>query len=164
MAQLTHLTQVNYFTGQPFSESLGKWLPERVFNSKRTENHMLEEKLDLLTKEVVALRKAVEENTAAGGATSSGKAADSEDKPKRGRGRPAKEEVTPEHDKAEVEELVRRVSREVGKPAAIKIIKSFGCDDLADLLSHPEHYDAAFDKATEALPAADDESSDEEDI
>jgi hypothetical protein len=31
---------------------------------------MLEEKLDLLTKEIVALRKAVEENTAAGGATS----------------------------------------------------------------------------------------------
>lgn len=116
---------------------------------------MLEEKLDLLTKEIVALRKAVEENTAAGGATSGGKAAsssgDADEKPKRGRGRPAKEEVVPDHDKDEVEEIVRRVSREVGKPAAVKIIKSFKCDDLADLLSHPEHFDAAFTAAEEAL-------------
>jgi hypothetical protein len=116
---------------------------------------MLEEKLDLLTKEIVSLRKAVEENTAAGGATSGGKgSAEAEDKPagKRGRGRPAKEEApAPEHDKDEVEEIVRRVSREVGKPAAVKIIKSFKCDDLADLLSHPEHFDAAFTAAEEAL-------------
>jgi hypothetical protein len=126
---------------------------------------MLEEKLDLLTKEIVALRKAVEDNTAAGGATSGGKAAasgDAEDKPARGRGRPKKEEVTPEHDASEVEELVRRVSREVGKPAAVKIIKSFKCDDLADLLSHPEHFDAAFDAATEALPAEDDSGGDDD--
>jgi hypothetical protein len=127
---------------------------------------MLEEKLDLLTKEIVALRKAVEDNTAAGGATSgSGKAAassDSDDKPARGRGRPKKEEVTPEHDKDEVEAIVRRVSKEVGRPAAVKIIKSFKCDDLADLLTHPEHYDAAFDAATEALPS-DDEPAAEED-
>jgi hypothetical protein len=125
---------------------------------------MLEEKLDLLTKEIVALRKAVEENTAAGGATAgSGKAAAGSDDapaPKRGRGRPAKEEVTPEHDKDEVEEIVRRVSREVGKPAAVKIIKSFKCDDLADLLSHPEHFDAAFTAAEDALgeePAAEED-------
>lgn len=126
---------------------------------------MLEEKLDLLTKEIVALRKAVEDNTAAGGATSgSGKAASGDDAPapKRGRGRPAKEEVTPEHSADEVEELVRRVSREVGKPAAVKIIKSFKCDDLADLLSHPEHFDAAFDAATEALPAEDDSGGDDD--
>jgi hypothetical protein len=82
--------------------------------------------------------------------------------PKRGRGRPAKEEVTPEHDADEVEELVRRVSREVGKPAAVKIIKSFKCDDLADLLSHPEHFDAAFDAATEALPADEDTGGDDD--
>lgn len=127
---------------------------------------MLEEKLDLLTKEIVALRKAVEDNTAAGGATSgSGKAGTSSEDapaPKRGRGRPKAEEVTPEHDKDEVEEIVRRVSREVGKPAAVKIIKSFKCDDLADLLSHPEHFDAAFDAATEALPAEDDPGGDDD--
>jgi hypothetical protein len=125
---------------------------------------MLEEKLDLLTKEIVALRKAVEDNTAAGGATSgSGKAASGEEAaPKRGRGRPKAEEVTPEHDKEEVEEIVRRVSREVGKPAAVKIIKSFKCDDLADLLSHPEHFDAAFDAATEALPAEEEAGGDDD--
>ena len=120
---------------------------------------MLEEKLDLLTKEIVALRKAVEENTAAGGATSSPKAsAASDDKPKRGR--PKKEEpAEPEHDKDEVEAKIREVSRTVGKPAAVSIIKSFKCDDLADLLSHPEHFDAAFAKAEAALA---DEGGEEE--
>jgi hypothetical protein len=113
---------------------------------------MLEEKLDLLTKEIVALRKAVEENTAAGGATAG---ADSETKPKGKRGRPAKEEVEPEHDAAEVEAIIRRVSKEVGRPAAVKIIKSFKADDLADLLTHPEHFDAAFEAATAALPDED---------
>jgi hypothetical protein len=54
------------------------------------------------------------------------------------------------------------VSREVGKPAAVKIIKSFKCDDLADLLSHPEHFDAAFDAATEALPAEDEAGGDDD--
>lgn len=128
---------------------------------------MLEEKLDALTKEIVALRKAVEENTAAGGATAgAGKGAASSDDAapaaKRGRGRPAKEEVTPEHTKDEVETIVRQVSRDVGKPAAVKIIKSFKCDDLADLLSHPEHYDAAYAAAEEALPAEDDTGSDDD--
>jgi hypothetical protein len=127
---------------------------------------MLEEKLDLLTKEIVALRKAVEENTAAGGATSGGGAASGDEAPaKKGRGRPKKEEaVEPTHGADEVEEIVRRVSREVGKPAAVKIIKSFKCDDLADLLSHPEHFDAAYDAAEAALPAEDDNGGDEDDI
>lgn len=128
---------------------------------------MLEEKLDLLTKEIVALRKAVEDNTAAGGATSSGKSGSSSDEPapaKRGRGRPAKEEAPePTHDKDEVEAIVRKVSKDVGKPAAVKIIKSFKCDDLADLLSHPEHFDAAFDAAEAAL-ADDGGAEEEEDI
>lgn len=128
---------------------------------------MLEEKLDLLTKEIVALRKAVEDNTAAGGATSSGKGAASSDDAapaKRGRGRPAKEAAPePEHDKDEVEALIRKVSKDVGKPAAVKIIKSFKCDDLADLLSHPEHFDAAF-VAAEAALADDDGGEEEEDI
>jgi hypothetical protein len=118
---------------------------------------MLEEKLDLLTKEVVALRKAVEENTAAGGATAS---AGTKDKP--ARGRPKKEEVTPEHDADEVEAKIRAVSREVGKPVAQKLIKSFKCDDLADLLTHPEHFDAAFDKAEEALNAGSGEEADDD--
>ncbi len=130
---------------------------------------MLEEKLDLLTKEVVALRKAVEANTAAGGATSSGKAkpaaddGDADDAPKRGRGRPKKEEAAPEHDASEVEAKIREVSREVGKPVAKKIITSFKCEDLADLLTRPEHFDAAFAKAEEAL-APDEADADDDDI
>lgn len=110
---------------------------------------MLEEKLDLLTKEIVALRKAVEENTAAGGAT----AGTGEDKApaKRGRGRPKAEAAEPEHDATEVEAIIRRVSKEVGRPAAVKIIKSFKADDLADLLTHPEHFDDAYAAAEAAL-------------
>jgi hypothetical protein len=125
---------------------------------------MLEEKLDLLTKEIVALRKAVEENTAAGGATAGAGSSDAADKPKPKRGRPAKEEVTPEHDSAEVEAIIRRVSKEVGRPAAVKIIKSFKADDLADLLTHPEHFDAAYEAAEAALPAEDDAGDGDEDI
>lgn len=126
---------------------------------------MLEEKLDLLTKEIVALRKAVEENTAAGGATSgSASSGGSDEKPKRGRGRPAKEEVTPEHDAGEVEAHIRRVSKEIGRPAAVKIIKSFKCDDLADLLTHPEHFDAAFAAADEALGEGGEDEPAEDDI
>ena len=125
---------------------------------------MLEEKLDLLTKEIVALRKAVEENTAAGGATAGAGSSSGDDKPAgKKRGRPPKEEVTPEHDASEVEEIVRRVSREVGKPAAVKIIKSFKCDDLADLLTHPEHFDAAYEAAEAALPS-EEEAGEDDDI
>lgn len=126
---------------------------------------MLEEKLDLLTKEVVSLRKAVEANTAAGGATASGKpqAAADDDKPKSaGRGRKAKEVVEPEHDKDEVEAIIRKVSKEVGKPVAKKIISSFKCDDLADLLTHPEHFDAAYTAAEEALEGGNEPEEDED--
>ena len=129
---------------------------------------MLEEKLDLLTKEVVSLRKAVEANTAAGGATSSGKpaAAADEDKPAaRGRGRPRKDEpVEPKHDADEVEKAIRQVSRDIGKPIAKKIIASFKCDDLADLLTHPEHFDAAFDKAQAEIDGGGDEPAEDDDI
>jgi len=122
---------------------------------------MLEEKLDTLTKEIVALRKAVEANTAAGGGTSGAPAAAAEpaaDKPKRGR--PAKAEPTPEHDKDEVEAIIRRVSAEVGKPAAKKIISDQGAADLADLLTMPAKYDAAFAAAEAALPEAEDGEDD----
>lgn len=130
---------------------------------------MLEEKLDLLTKEIVALRKAVEENTAAGGASASGKSApassndDEDEKPKAKRGRPPKKEepAEPTHDADEVEKAIRQVSRKVGKPAALKIIASFKCDDLADLLTHPEHFDDAFDKAEAALATLDEDEEDE---
>jgi hypothetical protein len=123
---------------------------------------MLEEKLDILTKEIVALRKAVEANTEAGGATAGAGSGEAPAKPKRGR--PKAEEVTPEHDAAEVEAIIRRVSKEVGRPAAVKIIKSFKCDDLADLLTHSEHFDAAYAAAEEALPAEDDDSGGDDDI
>jgi hypothetical protein len=115
---------------------------------------MLEEKLDLLTKEVVALRKAIE----AGGGAGGGKAAasdDSADKPKATRGRPKKEEPTPEHDKDEVDAIIRKVSKEVGKPVAKKIIADAGADDLADLLTMPAKFDSAYAAAEAALEEPD---------
>ncbi len=132
---------------------------------------MLEEKLDLLTKEVVALRKAVEANTAAGGATAKGgKAAadDGEDEaPAKGKGKPATKAKAakspePEHDKDDVEAIIRKVSKDVGKPVAKKIISSFKCDDLADLLTHPEHFDAAYEKAEAALNDDGEDGEDDE--
>lgn len=125
---------------------------------------MLEEKLDLLTKEVVALRKAVEANTAAGGATSGSSGSDEAPAEKKTRGRPKKEEVTPDHDAGEVEAIVRRVSKEVGRDTAVKLIKSFKCDDLAELLTHPEHFDAAYEKAEAALPSEDENADEGDDI
>jgi hypothetical protein len=128
---------------------------------------MLEEKLDLLTKEIVSLRKAVEANTAGGGATApAGKAAASEDEPApKKRGRPAKAAAAePEHDKDEVDAIIRKVSKEIGKPVAKKIIASFKCDDLADLLTHPEHFDAAYAKAEEALAPEEEQEEEEDDI
>ncbi len=131
---------------------------------------MLEEKLDLLTKETVALRKAVEANTAAQGATSGGKApaaaasGDTEAAPKK-RGRPAKEEVTPEHDKDEVDQIIRRVSKEVGKPVAKKLIADQGADDLADLLTVPAKFDAAYAAAEAALePETEEDAGEDDDI
>ena len=134
---------------------------------------MLEEKLDLLTKEVVTLRKAVEANTAAGGATASGKGkpaaddGDEGDAPKKTRAKAADKKAKapePEHDKDDVEAIIRKVSKDVGKPVAKKIISSFKCDDLADLLTHPEHYDAAYEKAEAALTDDGEDGEDGDDI
>lgn len=125
---------------------------------------MLEEKLDILTKETVALRKAVEANTAAMGATAGKPAADTADKPKATRGRPAKAEVAPEHDKDEVDAIIRKVSKEVGKPVAKKIIADAGADDLADLLTMPAKFDAAYAAAEAALEEPEEEEEAEDDI
>lgn len=124
---------------------------------------MIEEKLDLLTKETVALRKAVEANTAALGATS-GSTASGGDAPAAKRGRPKKEEPTPEHTKEEVDAIIRRVSKEVDKPVAQKLIRDQGCTDLADLLTQPAKYDAAYAAAEEAIASATAEEEEDDDI
>lgn len=128
----------------------------------------LEEKMEQNTQELVTHRKALEANTAAllGGKSAGAKSASTEadadeEKPKRGR-KPAKA-AEPEHDKDEVDAIIRKVSKEVGKPAAKAIIASFKCDDLADLLTNPQHFDAAFAKAEEAL-AEEPEAEEDEDI
>lgn len=123
----------------------------------------IEEKIDLLIKETVALRQATEANTAALTANSGGgggtAAAGDSDKPRRGR--PPKAEVAPEHSAEEVEEKIRAVSKGVGRDHAVKLIKSFKCDDLAELLTHPEHFDAAYDKAVALLPSEEAEGEDD---
>ena len=111
---------------------------------------MLEEKLDLLTKEITLLRKAIEAN----GPGSAGTAADASDKPAAAKkaGRPAKAAAPePTHTTEEVDGVVRKVSKLVGRDFAKSLIAGFKCDDLADLLTHPEHLDGAYDQAVAAL-------------
>lgn len=108
---------------------------------------MLEEKIEALTKEVVALRQVME----AGGAPAAGKAPAK--KPA------AKKAVEPEHDADEVGATMRKAAKK-DKPAVQKYIKKQECEDLAELLTKPELFDAAFEFATGILEA---EAEDEDD-
>lgn len=104
---------------------------------------MLEEKIETLTKEVVALRQAIEKN-------GTGKAVAAEEaKPTRKRA-PAKKKDEPEHDQDEVGAIFRKAAKEDIK-ACRAYLKKQKCDDLADLLTKPEEYDAAFTFAESIL-------------
>lgn len=123
---------------------------------------MLEEKLDQLTKEVVALRKVIEENGLNVGAPvcdrepeekkTSKKAATSKGK---------KKAAAPEHDADEVGAILRKAATEVSKPDVQKYIKDQDCADLAELLTKPELFDAAYAFGEKMLDEADEEEEDE---
>ena len=126
---------------------------------------MLEEKIELLTKETVALRKAVEANTAALGGT----AAPASEKPaaaaakKSPAKKPAAKVVEPENDADETGAIFRRAAK-IDKPAARKHLKSVGCEDLADLLTKPELYDAAVEAAQAIIDAEGDADDDDDEV
>lgn len=103
---------------------------------------MLEEKIETLTKEVVALRLAIE----AGGTAKTATAA----KTTTAKAKPAAAE--PEHDADETGTTMRKAAKK-DKPAVLKYLKQKKCDDLADLLTKPELYDDAFEFATGILEA-----------
>lgn len=146
---------------------------------------MLEEKLDALTKEVVALRKAIEASGLGAVAKDTSSAAKTkakakpaedddddgeEDAPKKtpakrgaaaAKGRAKK--VEPEHDEDEVSAIMRKAAKE-DKPAVRKYIAKVGCADLAELLTKPELYDAAYDFAEGILDADDEDGDDDDDV
>lgn len=112
---------------------------------------MLEEKIEALTKEVVALRQAIEANGTGGGekpAATTKKATTT------------KKAVEPEHDAEEVGATMRKAAKK-DKPAVQKYIKSKKCEDLAELLTKPELFDGAFDFAQGILDAPEEEDDDD---
>lgn len=111
---------------------------------------MLEEKIETLTKEVVALRQAIEAN-------GTGKAAAG--KPATAKAKPAA--VEPDHDADEVGTTMRKAAKK-DKPAVQKYIKSKKCADLAELLTKPELFDDAFTFAEGVLEA--EEAEDDDDV
>lgn len=108
---------------------------------------MLEEKIETLTKEVVALRQAIEAN-------GTGKAAPA-------KGAAKAKAVEPDHDADEVGTTMRKAAKK-DKPAVQKYIKSKKCADLAELLTKPELFDAAFEFAEGILEAPEEPEEDDD--
>lgn len=134
---------------------------------------MLEEKVEALTTEVVALRKTLEQAmpglmAAAGGAESS--EADEGEKKKPAAKKPAakkpaaKKAPEPDHDADEVAAIMRRAAKEVDKAKVQEYIGEQDCADLAELLTKPELFDAAYDFAAELLGEDGEEESEDDDI
>ena len=121
---------------------------------------MLEEKIETLTKEVVALRQAIEKNGT--GTTTTAKAATTE-KAATAKKAPAKKKVEPEHDADETGAIFRKAAKE-DKPACRKYLKSVGCADLAELLTQPELFDAAYEFAETMLEGDDAEDDDDDEV
>lgn len=130
---------------------------------------MLEEKLETLTKEVVALRQAIEKNGIGGAAKAKAPAADEDEAPAAKKApakkAAAKKKVEPEHDADEVGALFRKLAKtgDAEKKAVRKYIAGVDCADLADLLTKPELFDAAFAWAEEQMAEEDDADEDDDD-
>jgi hypothetical protein len=146
---------------------------------------MLEEKIEALTKEVVALRQAIEKTGTAAGTKAAEKAApakkastkkaaadedddddDAEEEPapkKRTRAKAKPPAAEPEHDEDEVGSIFRKAAK-IDKPKCKKYLAKVECEDLAELLTKPELYDAAYDFAEAILEADDDDDDDDDDV
>ncbi len=109
---------------------------------------MLEEKIETLTKEIVALRQAIEANGTSGGGSTAKSTSKSTPK-----------EVEPEHDADEVSAIVKKAAKR-DKPAMQAAIKKAKCKDLADVLTKPAVFDAIF-AAAEAIVDAPEEDDDD---
>lgn len=138
---------------------------------------MLEEKVEALTKEIVALRQAFEKNGTAAGTKAAEKAkpaakgkakpaADDDDDdddddtpPKTKPKAKAKAKAEPEHDEDETGAMFRKAAK-IDKPKCKKYLAKVECEDLAELLTQPELFDAAFAFA-EGIVDAEDEDDDD---
>lgn len=145
---------------------------------------MLEEKVEALTKEIVALRQVIEKTGTAAGTKAAEKAApakkastkkaaaddddddddDAEEAPKKKA--PAKKAkakaVEPDHDEDEVGAIFRKAAK-IDKPKCKKYLAKVECEDLAELLTKPELYDAAYEFAEGIIDADDDDDDDDDD-
>ena len=110
---------------------------------------MLEERLAELTKETIALRVAVEANTAAHGGKAGATTAAKADKK-------GTTTTTSKHKPAEIEAMAKRVQKEVSSPVAKKLITDTGAKDLNDLVTNKGDKFDAFMVAAEAALAPDD--------
>lgn len=120
---------------------------------------MLEEKIETLTKEVVALRQVIEK-AGLGGAAKAG--ATKEDTAAAKKAPAKKAKVEPKHDADETGAIFRKAAKE-DKPACRKYLKSVGCADLAELLTKPELFDTAYEFAETLLEGDDDDGDDDDD-
>lgn len=146
---------------------------------------MLEEKIETLTKEVVLLRQALENGGTAAGTKAAEKstakkapakkaaaAADEDEdedeapaKKPAAKKAPAKKKTAaaePEHDEDEVGTIFRKAAKK-DKPACKKYLKKVDCEDLAELLTQPELFDAAYEFAEGVLEADDEDEDEDED-
>ncbi len=144
---------------------------------------MLEEKVEALTKEIVALRQAIEKGGTAAGTKAAEKAKpaakgkakaaadddddddDDDDEPKaKAKGKPAAKAKAkaPKHDEDEVGAIFRKAAKK-DKPACKKYLKKVECEDLAELLTDESKFDAAYAFAESVLEADDDDDDDDDD-
>lgn len=138
---------------------------------------MLEEKIENLTKEVVLLRQAIEKGGSSSAAAT--KAAEKAKPAPKGKAKPAADDdeddeddapkakpkgkaKAPKHDEDEVGALFRKAAKK-DKPACKKYLKKVDCEDLAELLTQPELFDAAYAFAESVLEAEDEDEDDDDD-
>lgn len=131
---------------------------------------MLEEKIDLLTKEVIALRKSLDANTAALGGKKSSAAADDEPKASSGKKPTASSGKKPaassgsKFKAADIKTIAIRVKDEVSPAVAKKLIIATGAADLNDLITNnQDQWDDFHEAATAALPEDDTTAEDDDD-
>lgn len=141
---------------------------------------MLEEKVEALTKEIVALRQTIEKNGTASSTKAAEKAApakgkakpaaaaddddddDDDEEPKakaKAKAKPAAK--GPKHDEDETGAIFKKAAKK-DRPACKKYLSKVGCDDLAELLTQPDLFDKAYAFAEGILEAEDEDDEDDD--
>jgi hypothetical protein len=133
---------------------------------------MLEEKIEELTKEVVALRQAIEKNGTVGAKAAAAKPAakpkadedDDEADAKPAAKKPSAKKPKadePDHDEDEVGSIFRKAAK-LDKPRCKKYLAKVDCEDLAELLTQPDLFDAAYAFAEKVIADAAEEDDDDD--